>query len=448
MEYIYNYSDVQKAINQIVAYQGIEPMGYKNQVVKWRPFTDISFNFQYSVFDKFAIYNEVLTPSATAAEKNKYDDQLMNMRYEITQLFLLPTNMFPDVSTICQVGTNRDLNTSLRIQDNIYKYQVSGSGTTNTYYRMNFTDYAFYKLQEGFGKILRGYHTVSPNPRAVGVGFHSLFIPISYNGQIQSFEFDAVFDASGFALSMLTADGLQDITNEFEIPMPYTAPSGVEKKLAVLGYQNAKAQRNAAAAATIGSTLAIASGIGGIAKAWTGATGLESLMASGVYGGAKANTAAAAKRVSETMLQQRTLATAQQASQLTGQLTGTLYSASSLTNAINKMKSPVSAGSVNNGTSIGVINAMLGFGTYTITPNNSNEVDFLISRTGYDTFIQSNDYHHGVDNEELKDNYYEPIQFATVNVSGGFSNDVRDVLETILLDGTIIAYDEDVFAQL
>lgn len=449
VEYTYTYQDIPHVINQLTSYQGVEPVGMGFSM-DWRPVKNndaIQVGLTHQVFDKVGIYNEELSKSlantADSIWKSLFVDNLKRLRYEIIQFYLLPTNMFPDITTLCYTAGGRPLNTSVKIEATFTETNEDGVFYNN----YGFEEYYFYKLNASFKPILQGNAIVSASPTTVGIGFRNLFMPFSYTGQYHSIRFEACFSPCGFSMSMIGEDGIHDITQEFEIPMPYTAPSGVEKKLATLGYQNAKRQL---VATTTTTAIQAAADIAAISLSGGSAAAGIAAREAVVKQGAKAVGAAAASQAAKTsrLTSERLQVASKSSADVASRAIGLTYGANNIVDAYHKLKTPVSAGTANNGTAVGLLNAVYGFGTYTISPNNLDEVNYLISRVGYDTFIRSNDYHHDVGNIELKDNYYEPIQFATVNVSGGFSNDVRDTLETILLEGTIIAYDEDVFAQL
>lgn len=456
----YTIEEAIETINQLTAYQGVQPLGEnkhtgRQEVFKdegWRPaIGSLEYGVPVRVKDKFDIYHNTLTPAAFTS--TDVDKNLKNIRYEIVQFFIIPDSFFESTSSMFETTAYSNVNASMIILDKFEKINLS-SGNKDKWY---FNEYQFLQLKNNQTQIQEVPFTFIGNQKMVGIGLKSLFIPVTYNYLDHALTLRITFSPIGFNLSCITNQGLIDITSQFEVPIPFTTLSATERQLAALSRQQAKRQKIAAIASlggqVLGAGASIAGGITGIGAASFGANAakmaggfaMEQLPYASSYSelnsilGAGVNYANARARLISKQ--------AGMISNVGGNSIGLLYAANNVASADAALKSPISAGQANNSAPDAIINAYYGFGVWTISPNNKEIVDYMIDRVGYGVFIESNDYHHGQDADSL-DGQYEPIQFTTAQVTGPFSNDVRAALEAILLEGAIISYSPYIFDNL
>lgn len=453
----YSLEEVRKVINRLTAYQGVEPVS-EYQVSDYLRKGDTSAileGYWYDVPSAFSMYHAEVSPKLATRQAILEAEDLLLQRYDLIQFYLIPKNMLSQVEYTFYTGANRPVQMFTRIMDSI---KPIGKIDSIDAYDIKMHDYYFYQLNPTTNKA-KGAIAITPKPTDVGVGFQSLFIPITYNGGIYNFVFEATFSAFGFGLTMNSKEGLIDITNEFAIPIPYIVPSGTDKKLAALSYQQARAQAVSSALSLTGQLVTTA------VTAGTGASGMIAGASAKAAGNAIAhravNQAVATGEVSMAMNK------VQQASNLWSQsrshykeagnnmlkATGGSFTigaiASHLITQMHALNSPVAIGAPTTGAGMPLNNAASGFGVYSIVPYNAKEIEYITERTGYDVFIPDvTDIHHNVGAEALTAAMFEPIQFATVWIGGNMTSDIKELLEGILLDGTIVGYSADVFEVL
>lgn len=444
---VYNFEEAIRAINLLTAYQGVQPLGENKKTGDggWRPsFGVLPENDFVMVKDKLDLYHDVLTPALETA--NQPNEQAKAIRYEIVQFFLIPESFIESLGSIFEIqeGYTMPVNASALILTDF------GNAPVGVTYK--FEEYQFLQLKDNQAQIHEANFAVGGTPTTIGFGLKSLFIPTTYNTTQNQMVVRTTFSPIGFDMALETQQGFIDITDQFEIPIPFTTLSATERQLAALSRQQAKRQKAAAIATT-----AVMAGVGA-----AGAIGAAPGIAGTIYSGAldisaawsqPASMAFGAKVLNRAkdvgLFGAQTIGDlGKAASPLAKQGVGLMYSANNIIDANMKLKAPIGAGQANNSSPDALVNAYYGLGTYTLTPNNEEIVDHAIQRTGYNVFIKTNDYHHDKTIENFTEAKYEPIQFATAQVSGAFSNDVRATLESILLEGTIIAYDKDVYEIL
>ena len=449
----YTIEEAIDTINQLTAYQGVQPLGENKHTGRqelfedegWRPAVgSLEYGVPALVKDKFDIYHNILT--STAFTSTDVDKTLKNIRYEIVQFFLIPDNFFEDTGAIFETTANSNVNASMIILDKFEKINLS-SGNKDKWY---FNEYQFLQLKNNQTQIQEVPFTFIGDQKMVGIGLQSLFIPVTYNYLDHALKLRITFSPIGFNLSCITNQGLIDITSQFEVPIPFTTLSATERQLAALSRQQAKAQKGVAIASSVGAVLGAVAPLAGAVGPTAGFLGTQ-IMENFRYGVPNPVFGAFPQigwQGQYTQLGKDVLKGAKQfAHNAPSSAISLAYAGNNLIAANNALKSPISAGQANNSAPDAIINAYYGFGTWIINPNNEEIVDYMIDRVGYNVFIESNDYRHGQDSASL-DEQYEPIQFATAQVSGPFSNDVRAALEAILLEGAIISYDPDIFTKL
>lgn len=416
------------AINKLTAYQGMEQVSNYNLGSGWGAsgFT-LKPQSTIKVSDNMALYS--------AEFSNEYKPE--EIRYELMQVYAVPYQLSPQ--TIFNTATNAPAQATILTLDTI-----TIPGTTIEGATYNFNEYQFTKITNEMSNVA---YTIPKNDTLVGVGLTSLFIPIAYNGIEHSLNLRSQATAFGFNVSIIGEAGISDITQHFAIPIPFTTPSGTERQLAALNRENAKRQAVASTIALGMNVLSILSPLGGPVAEGISNYALSmkelqgypqeqpirsSLYAAG-YGFSGAGGVSTLGHVGKNILN--------------NQGVGLLYQGTSLINSITQLQSPVSSGNATDSNPIALLNAAYGFSTYTIVPNNQEEIDYMISRIGYNTWIQSNDYRN-TNTSSFLSGKYEPIQFATLQVHGSFPNNISSSLEQILLDGTLISYDPQVYNKL
>lgn len=442
---LYSFEEAIRAINLLTAYQGVQPLGENKKTDDggWRPsFGFLPENDFVMVKDKLDLYHDVLTPALETA--NEPDKQAKEIRYEIVQFFLIPASFIESLDSLGSIfEMNEGVNASALILTDFGNAEV---GVT-----YKFEEYQFLQLKDKQAQIHEVNFAVGGNPTTAGFGLKSLFIPAAYNNLQNQMIVRTTFSPIGFDMALETQQGFIEITDQFEIPIPFTTLSATERQLAALSRQQAKRQKAVAIATTavmagvgIAGVVGAAPGIAGIAS--SGALDISAAWAQPASMAFGAKMLNRAKDVS--LFGAQTIGDlGKAAAPLAKQGVGLMYSVNNMLDADMKLKAPIGAGQANNSSPDAFINAYYGLGEYSLIPNNEEVVDYAVQRTGYNVFIKTNDYHHNLDVDDLF-NKYEPIQFSTAQVSGAFGNDVRAGLEAILLGGTIISYSPTVYNYL
>lgn len=455
-QFTFTLEEAQNAINTITAYQGVPPIPDKKVKAGW--FKDVTLfpdaDNVKPMLDKIDIYDEIISPTlANIPNLNApFEVNATRLNYEIIQLYTVPTSFVNTHDFVMSVGGANAA--SLLVLDEYEYYAINNS--TDDRYNLYFKEFGLVPIASNEG-ITEATINIAANPSIVGTGLKNLFMPYSYNGLARTFKTRIQMVPTGFSISLITDAGIVDMTQDFSIPIPFTTQSASEKQLAALNYQ----QNRTSAGVTLATMAA------------TVAAGSMGSMISASYGLAEAqNSQARVNRVAKgaTEMQRQIikgkgwlqyslidtpnrLKAAQEnydAVMSQGGNTNAaslIYAGGSLINSLYSLATPLASGDATAATSTGLINAIYGFGFYTITPNNSNEMNTLISRVGYDTFISTNDYHHGLTSEYLNGKY-EPIMFATCEVNGSFPNAISNILEGILQKGVIMSYDADIYERL
>lgn len=430
---LYTHDEAVSAIQRLTAYQNLKPLGSSKTLNSgWLTLTAV--NTTQQVWDKLDIYKRDFSPEENWITAN---EDAESQRYEITQFYLIPQNVFSP-SSLFYASPGNPVNMSLTI----LKEVETGAQESNKVWR--FSEYEFLQLLSDTDNVSTTEVTIPANPFIVGYGFKNLLLPLSYNGLPQKFDMITTVSPIGFSIFLSTSTGLVDLTNNLETPIPFSTPSGTERQLAALSRQEAKRQQAIGLAQTaVAATMAAVGGAGAFAA--TGTQAKKDLANAQLELGAKSGQGTRLSYAAATIQQREALFGSLQHTGMG--VMSTIQSVSSVVSQQAKLNSPINATEATNSAPDAFVNAKYGFGYYTITPNNLNMVDYLVSRTGYETFIITNDYHHGQDSAELN-GIYEPIMFSNLQVSGNFPNDIAAVLESILLDGTIISYTPTIYNEI
>lgn len=441
VSYTYTQEQAIETINKLTAYQGVKPLGERKTAAAWFSAGSAS-NYTKQVRNSIDIYSQDLSNS---------DIDPDNLRYELIQVFCVPKTLFFLGSTF-YINHYQPINLSLLMLDSAdVGLQVAGSDPEINYH---FNEYQFLQVKEDTNGLFTRIRYIDAKPTTVGFGTKSLFIPFEYNGLTRTIEQRIFISNLGFSAHIVTDGGYIDLTDQFAVALPFTAPSATEKQLEVLARQQAKAQAIASAASlgatALGAVGGLASGGVGIYNAIQAATVGNVVSTTTPIVGGRNNTlltSATTQKLNQIPWNQAVSPVVSGAQTIMSGALGFAYGATNLINATNKLKQPVNAGTANNTSPDPMINAIYGFGTYEITPNNETEVNTMIDLIGYNVFIKDNDYRHG-QSDFILYGQHEPIQFATAQVTGPFGNDVRAALEAILLEGAIISYSPYIFDNL
>ena len=432
-EFTYTMEEAIETINELVAHQGVAPVNnYEFGSGGWSDggYTDAP-EFQKALKNDLGIHT-VEFPD-TFPEKIERD-----IRYEIIQIYAVPTNVLSDDTF--NTAYHQPTRATILILDTILPHPNTEAGE-EAYVDFNFLEYTFTEIKN---EVATKDFIIPENDKIVGVGFPSMFVPFGFTGKERKIQFRTETNAFGFNISLLGEEGISDITSHLAIPIPFTTPSGQERQIAALNKTTAKWQVGTSIASLAMNALSFARPIGGAVKdlASAAASGYHLTQEGIPFLSATLGTAVEYQK----MFNPLGPALKQTGKNLLfdGSGIGFLYQGTSLLNSINSLKSPVSSGAASDSEPIALINALLGFSTYTIIPSNEAEVDHLISRIGYNTWIKTNDYHHDNDKSFLT-NKYEPISFATLQISGKFPNNISSSLENILIQGTLISYNPNIF---
>lgn len=430
-DFTYTVEEAIQAINELTAHQGVLPVqGYDlGSPNSWAGGGISTSEREQKVLDyDMGIYT-VEFPDTFPDKVNR------DIRYELLSVYAIPKSIFAPDTFDFDYGYNKPLRNTITILDTV-DVEKDETGTEKEHF--NFLEYSFTYIKN---EVAYKKFTIPANQKTVGVGLTSLYIPVGFTGQDQEITFCTQANAFGLDISVLGPDGLSSLTSYFAVPIPFLTPSGTERQIAAINRQSAKINAVAgtvALAFTIGSSF---SGLaGGLAKA--AAQGAELASVSG--GISKTTVATFQRQASREILG---LQAKEGFSSLTKQGAGLTYQTGSLINSFNTLGKPMSSGNATESGSIALINAALGFSTYTIIPSNEEEVDYIIDRIGYNTWIEQNDYHTSRFTTALEGKY-EPISFATLSINGPFPNDMAASLENILTNGAIISYDPEIFTIL
>lgn len=416
------------AINALTAHQGIKPVNKYELGFGWGRSERLQNNgLRLIDKDDLGIYTSVFDPFD--------DDERKDIRYELTEIYALPYQIFSQSSF--NTAYNAPVHSTITILDSV-DTKLAGSDT------YHFSEYHFATIAKSLNDV---QFNISNSDKIVGIGTLSLFVPTLYNGIEQSVRIRSEINDFGFSIFMVGATGISDISSHFEIPIPYITPSGQERQIAALNKQAARRQVTAAAVGlavgAVGIGLGAASTVATEEMAY--ASTLQNLAENAVYKSMRPAVQQYAVDLAASAANRK--AGMKVASSVLPQGASFLYQGTSLINAVNKLQQPQSPGNPSDSTPIALLNAAYGFSTYTISPINQEEIDYMIARIGYETWIQSNDYHYSNDKSFLT-NKYEPIQFATLQIHGSFPNNISSSLEQILLDGTLISYDPQIYNKL
>lgn len=446
-QFLFNVEEAVHIVNNLVADQGVKPVANYGRNGDWAAggYEGDSIGLQKVTRNNLAIYSKDLNSVNQAPE---------NIRYELTQIYTVPRTLLDPLAFGKYVDD--EVNASLLILDTLnYK------GGTLVNAEFNFEEYKLTAIKTPKSDF---EVTLPVDEKLIGVGLPSLFVPLPYTGHEKKIKFQAQLSDFGFNIVMIGENGVSDITSHFTLPMPYLVPSGEDKQLAVM---NIKSARRQAFASSVGFALSFASAASAIAS---GASSLASAAQAGKqhYIATNSETAvsyepqeagfgatihtpvtttsysAAGARAASTKAAWRQFQKSNFAQHAAQTGIGITYQMTSLFGAIEALSKPASTGSASDTSPNALINAALGFNTYSIEPYNEEEIDYLISRIGYNTWIKTNDYHHDNDKSFLTDKY-EPISFATLQISGKFPNNISSSLENILIQGTLISYNPNIF---
>lgn len=447
---LFTMEEAAEAINKLTAYQGVEPrkenlLGRKGTDDRqwgsdgWKTESIGLDNLVQKINGNMALYTDPLT---------EYVENKKELRYELTQIFAIPQNMID--KTMFQTTLHDPVNATVLILDTItFSEENTGSSYNLDNTTWNFTEYQFLKTDPGVFDSVKTF-TIPADDKVVGVGLPSLFVPIGYNNQSRTVDFRAEVTTTGFALSMLGENGISDITSHFAVPLPFTAPSGTERQLATLNKQNAKRQAKVAGIALAINTASTVYGAvkGGIQGFAGGKSSYDSIFTSEAPDGGLAFSSDYSFGEARSWGISGAVKGAAKGAggNLANKSVGLLYQTSHLLNSLNNVKKPMSPGNASDSNPIALINAAYGFSTYSIVPINQEEIDYLISQIGYNTWINQNDYH--TQNSNTLKGKYEPISFAVLHITGPFPNNIAAALENILTDGALISYDPDIFNKL
>lgn len=438
---LFTMEEAQHVIHMITRYQGVKPQE-KNATYRDILSSNISVT-KYLIFDTFLIYSqEFRTPN----DRPKASE----MRYDINQIFAIPQSMFND--EYINTTANQPLELGLKI---LTSNNINADVDTKRDYE--FEDIAFYNFTEDFNGVYLQDITLDANALTVGYGLRNMLIPLPYNGLDYTIQTIAQINDLGFSIGFLTPEeGYIDLNPMFEVPLPFTTPSGVERQQQAIAKEQAKIQRAttiAAMVAPIGFSAVKGVALSGagstFAAGWqtmTSKTPMPLVDPSGAFirnlsrpemikaglgewaTGLGMLGSGAAKGAGRVLADPRTM------------MSG-IYGTQAIINAQNQLKSPVNAGGATNTTPNALSNAAHGFGIYTITPNNSVEMNDAIDKIGYTIYLPINDYHHGIEKADARANEYDIVQFLNVEVTGAFSQTIARVLEGILMAGFRIIYD-------
>lgn len=434
----YTIDEAIETINNLTAYQGTKPLTeYRPNNMWGANGVNTSEPGTHKASGNMALYNSQFSKEYKPNE----------LRYELVQVFTVPKNLFKLSSFNVAAGVPVD--TTIKILDTV---EVTGATVIDAVF--NFKEYHFAQILNPTSYTT---YDIPADPTIIGVGLPSLYLPIAYNGLPQQLRIESQITPFGFNMYIVGHEGLGDIIKHFAVPLPFTTTTGVEKQLAALNKENANRQKWAtgiSAGLSLGYIISPALGFAGTMigtgisqiTATMGATKGESLRsqltlpvqaAAAEIGDTAASTWEKAKGSWSAM---------GGAKAMLGSGASFLYGMNAHLNALTTLKQPVATGTASDSDPVALLNAALGFSTYSLEPVNEREIDYLISRIGYNTWIDTNDYH--LQDKEFYKDKYEPISFATAQISGKFPNNISVSLEQILLQGTLISYDPDIFNKL
>jgi hypothetical protein len=248
LNYYYDIDEAIEAINLLTAYQGMENSAGITYAEALPNGFETAGKESALIRDKLVLYSEYFTDTITKSDKEK------NIRYELTQVYAIPLD-YPcgalwNTATTPNIGLRMPIKSELDIAAGIV--------------HLNMVSFGFMPLFENVNTISFN-QTIAANPLTGGYGLYSTLVPLPYNNRTYTIKHNIYATNYGLAFVDNFLEGMQDITNQFEIPLPFTTLSGADRQQKAIAKQMSRIQLWT----TIGVTAA--SLIGGIGTAAAGA---------------------------------------------------------------------------------------------------------------------------------------------------------------------------------
>lgn len=258
------------------------------------------------------------------------------------------------------------------------------------------------------GLSLTKTYTIPANQFIIGFGPHTNAIPVNYNGLAREATLRISASPADLAIELELDGGRSTITDAYEFDVPIAAASAAETQQAKIARQlrnqQAASQLWQSAFSIAGSVGLMATGVGSLAVAPGLAAGQIAQGVGGVGGG-----------ISGLIRTVQDLNTNNAA----------LYATNTGTRCT---QSPA-------------LNSPRGLSMLIITPSNGHALAAAINEQGYSVFYSTTDIlPDAADDATLKQRGYDILKYSFVRIYGGFTEEVREMLKSILLDGARVWY--------
>lgn len=243
-QHTFTIDEAEHVVNLLTEYQGVQP---QEKNITYQDTVSVGSIASEAPFPRF----DILQLYSDEYESPIDEPETKNVRYDITQIYAIPKSMFSE--SFIKNGINEVLEMGLKFMTST---QITAQAGASPNYTFGFEDIAFYKFTDNFKGIDIHKHTISANEHTIGYGLRNMFMPLPYNGLNYELQTVAQINDLGFSIGLLAPeDGYIDLSPMFEVPLPFTTPSGVERQQQAIAKEQAKIQRVttiAALAAPIG----------------------------------------------------------------------------------------------------------------------------------------------------------------------------------------------------
>lgn len=313
--------------------------------------------------------------------------QTVGDRYEIKSAWIIPAEWGDEVKAFIDDNTVQN------------EYILLGGSAVVSFRIWNFSDMQIAKT-----------YTINANPLTIGVGTHTNIIPLIYNGTAHNIRVILSTSPTDLSIELEVDAGRNTITSDFELDIPIAAASAAETQQAEIARrlkeQQADAQLWQTSFQMIAGVGQIAVGAAAVASGGAAGLGISQIVSGvGAVGAGIMNI-----------------------NQITAQH-----------NANNAKVYTSNAGT--RCTRSPALNSPRGICTLTLEASNGAEVNTAIAQSGYTVYYNTTDLlPDAADDATLTQRVYDVLKYSFVRIYGGFTEEIREMLKTILLDGARVWY--------
>lgn len=361
--------------------ENISDRNYYTCFIRERQKVETNHKIKYGFYESIDIINKII--------KNITNYKYNSLYIDIINTYIIPTYFLKDTD----------------FKDDFYVANNYIMNIDDVYYEFSNLAYGLYRTTNvgGFYKIGCSKEII-PTYKDFSIGTQSTKIKIKRNGL--PFDMKILFSCTdfGFNLFLSCQDKIEDITDDFMIETPI---SYIDSQNYQLDRLNRSLLKNDYSKALMKNVFSWGGVIGNI---------VSLAMAPQATGAMLGNTISSIEQPLSSIVD---------TIKISEKLDNESYS--TLTKNLTK--------------NANIVNIYYGINIWTIIPEDEETKNMLLTRTGYAVNLMVDNIE--IANEVLNSNEkikYNAIRFSKINIYGKFTQEIKNALESILLNGTIINY--------